>query len=287
MSIAAAAHAESAAARVALEGIRKSFGGVPVLRGIDLAIAPGEVLGLVGENGAGKSTLMNILGGDVPPDAGSMHVGGRPYLPGTPSDARAQGIAFVHQELTLFPNLTIAENLQLARFPRRRWTPWIDRAEAPSAATPLAAARGARARAGHAGRAPIGRRAAARRDRPGARRRGARADPRRADHIARRSRARPPARARSRAARRRACRSSTSRTSSGMCCACAIASRCCATAPSSPAAAWRRSRSTFSCGTWWDARSSSSIPLAARGPSAARCSSSATWPGRVAREPSA
>ena len=138
MSVAAAAPAESAAARVALEGIRKSFSDVPVLRGIDLAIAPGEVLGLVGENGAGKSTLMNILGGDVRPDAGSMHVDGLPYRPATPSDARAQGIAFVHQELTLFGNLTIAENLHLARFPRRRWTPFIDRAESARAATQLA-----------------------------------------------------------------------------------------------------------------------------------------------------
>ena len=138
MSVAAAAPAESAAARVALEGIRKNFSDVPVLRGIDLAIAPGEVLGLVGENGAGKSTLMNILGGDVRPDAGSMHVDGLPYRPATPSDARAQGIAFVHQELTLFGNLTIAENLHLARFPRRRWTPFIDRAESARAATQLA-----------------------------------------------------------------------------------------------------------------------------------------------------
>ena len=138
MSVAAAAPAESAAARVALEGIRKSFSDVPVLRGIDLAIAPGEVLGLVGENGAGKSTLMNILGGDVRPDAGSMHVDGLLYRPATPSDARAQGIAFVHQELTLFGNLTIAENLHLARFPRRRWTPFIDRAESARAATQLA-----------------------------------------------------------------------------------------------------------------------------------------------------
>jgi ABC-type sugar transport system ATPase subunit len=137
MSVAPAVHAESAAVRVALEGIRKSFSDVPVLRGIDLSIAPGEVLGLVGENGAGKSTLMNILGGDLRPDAGSMHVDGLPYGPATPSDARTRGIAFVHQELTLFGNLTIAENLQLARFPRRGWTPFIDRGASARAATQL------------------------------------------------------------------------------------------------------------------------------------------------------
>jgi ABC-type sugar transport system ATPase subunit len=123
--------------RITLEGIRKSFSDVPVLRGIDLTIAPAEVLGIVGENGAGKSTLMNILGGDIRPDAGSMHVNGTSYRPATPSDARAHGISFVHQELTLFGNLTIDENLHLARFPLRRWTPFIDRATSARAAKQL------------------------------------------------------------------------------------------------------------------------------------------------------
>ncbi|MEO7273899.1 MAG: sugar ABC transporter ATP-binding protein [Vicinamibacterales bacterium] len=113
--------------RVALRGIRKSFAGIPVLRGIDLTIQPGEVLGVVGENGAGKSTLMNILGGNVPADSGAMFVENVAYAPARPSDARDAGIAFVHQELTLFPNLTIAENLQIARFPVHRRLRWIDR----------------------------------------------------------------------------------------------------------------------------------------------------------------
>jgi ABC-type sugar transport system ATPase subunit len=114
-------------ARVVLQGIRKSFAGIPVLRGVDLTIDRGQVLGLVGENGAGKSTLMNILGGNLRPDSGSMFVESRPYTPRRPSDARDAGIAFVHQELTLFANLTIAENLQIARFPVRKRLPWIDR----------------------------------------------------------------------------------------------------------------------------------------------------------------
>jgi ABC-type sugar transport system ATPase subunit len=99
-----------------------------VLRGVTITIGAGQVLGLVGENGAGKSTLMNILGGDLRPDGGSMSVDGRAFLPRSPSDARNAGIAFVHQELTLFPNLSIAENLLLVRFPRRSGGPWIDRA---------------------------------------------------------------------------------------------------------------------------------------------------------------
>ena len=113
--------------RVRLTGIGKAFGGTPVLRDVTVHVPAGHVLGLVGENGAGKSTLMNILGGVIRPDAGSMELDGRPYAPRSAADARAAGIAFVHQELTLFPNLTVAENLQLAAFPRRLGLPWIDR----------------------------------------------------------------------------------------------------------------------------------------------------------------
>jgi ribose transport system ATP-binding protein len=113
-------------ALVSVSGIRKVFGHVTVLNGIDLEIGTGEVLGLVGENGAGKSTLVNILGGVVRTDAGSMHMGGRAYVPRSPADARNAGIATVHQELTLFPNLSVAENLLLTSLPRRQWRPWID-----------------------------------------------------------------------------------------------------------------------------------------------------------------
>ena len=62
-----------------VEGIGKSFGGVPVLADVALSLEPGRVLGLVGENGAGKSTLMNVLGGVVAPDAGRLRVGGEDY----------------------------------------------------------------------------------------------------------------------------------------------------------------------------------------------------------------
>ena len=98
--------------------ISKSFYGVPVLKAISFEALPGTVLGLVGENGAGKSTLMNILGGNLRADAGEMLLQGEEYHPENPKAARKAGIGFVHQELNLFPNLTIAENLLLTTLPR-------------------------------------------------------------------------------------------------------------------------------------------------------------------------
>ena len=103
----------------------RSFG-VPVLKQVSLEVHAGTTLGLVGENGAGKSTLMNILGGNLRADAGTMRFTARNYSPISPRDAELAGIAFIHQELNLFPNLTIAENIFLVRFPRQ--IAWIDRA---------------------------------------------------------------------------------------------------------------------------------------------------------------
>ncbi len=97
--------------------IHKAFFGVPVLKGIDLDIERGTTVGLVGENGAGKSTLMNILGGVVPPTSGSMVLNGEAYAPEDPGDADHAGIAFIHQELNLFTNLSIAENFFISDFP--------------------------------------------------------------------------------------------------------------------------------------------------------------------------
>ncbi|MBX3435079.1 MAG: sugar ABC transporter ATP-binding protein [Pirellulales bacterium] len=103
-----------------LDGIDKQFFGVPVLRGVTLGVSRGEVLGLVGENGAGKSTLMNIVSGVLSPDGGSMHLGGEPFAPQSAADASHAGVAIVRQELNLFANLSVAENLRLANFPVRR-----------------------------------------------------------------------------------------------------------------------------------------------------------------------
>ena len=100
---------------------------MPVLENVGLSLGTGRVLGLVGENGAGKSTLMNVLGGVLAPDAGRMRLGGEDYRPRAPAEAAARGIAFIHQELNLHANLSIAENLFLARLPRRPFTPFLDR----------------------------------------------------------------------------------------------------------------------------------------------------------------
>jgi ABC-type sugar transport system ATPase subunit len=112
---------------LSVSGLTKSFFGVEVLHGVSFAINAGEALGLVGENGSGKSTSMNIVGGVLKADAGEMTLLGRPYAPTSPRAANAAGIAFIHQELNLFPNLTVAENIFIDRFPKRGATPFINR----------------------------------------------------------------------------------------------------------------------------------------------------------------
>jgi ABC-type sugar transport system ATPase subunit len=112
---------------VQFSGIEKAYFGVNVLKGISFALAAGSMTGLVGENGAGKSTLMNILGGNVAADSGTIVLDGKAFAPSNPQESAKQGIAFIHQELNLFPNLTIAENLFLTRFPRHVASPFIKR----------------------------------------------------------------------------------------------------------------------------------------------------------------
>jgi ribose transport system ATP-binding protein len=101
-----------------LAGIGKSFFGVPVLSDVTLDLHPGRVLGIVGQNGAGKSTLMNIIGGNLVPDTGTMELGGAPYAPANAREAEHRGVGFIHQELNLFSNLSIAENIFIAAMPR-------------------------------------------------------------------------------------------------------------------------------------------------------------------------
>ncbi len=98
-----------------LNEVSKQFGPTVALDGVDLQLEPGRVHALVGENGAGKSTLVKILAGDLLPDSGSIQRVGQPYAPASPIDARRQGVVLIHQEPTLCPHLTVAENIVLGR----------------------------------------------------------------------------------------------------------------------------------------------------------------------------
>ena len=122
-----------------VKNITKKFGEAEVLKGISFQLKPGEIMGLVGENGAGKSTLMNILGGIFPPNDGQLKLGSHTFSPKSPNDSLEAGIAFIHQELNLFPNLNIPENLFLNRFPRKKIAgiSFIDKKEATARATDL------------------------------------------------------------------------------------------------------------------------------------------------------
>lgn len=98
-----------------MRGIYKSFGANDVLRDISFGLAPGEICALLGENGAGKSTLMNILGGVLPADRGTVSLDGMEVHFRTPADSLSAGIAFIHQELNLVNDLSIYENMFIGR----------------------------------------------------------------------------------------------------------------------------------------------------------------------------
>lgn len=105
---------------IELRGVTKAYGENIALRNVSLCFAPGRVHALMGKNGSGKSTLIEILAGSIAPTLGEVWVGGRQVVLMDPGDALAAGIATVHQELSLVPSLTIAENIFLGRLPRRR-----------------------------------------------------------------------------------------------------------------------------------------------------------------------
>ena len=103
-------------ARLDVDGVSKRYAGVQALDSFDLSLQAGEVRALLGKNGAGKSTLVRILSGAERPDAGTTRIDGAPVAITSPSRARELGIATVHQELSLVPELTVADNLLLGRW---------------------------------------------------------------------------------------------------------------------------------------------------------------------------
>jgi ribose transport system ATP-binding protein len=102
-----------------VRGATKEYPGTIAVQNVDLDILPGEVVALLGENGAGKSTLSSIIAGVTQPTTGTMTWNGEPYAPASPGDAIAAGIGLIHQEMRLLPDLTVAENVLVGRWPMR------------------------------------------------------------------------------------------------------------------------------------------------------------------------
>ncbi len=95
------------------QGISKRYGATIALEAVDLSAKTGEIHAVLGENGSGKSTLMKALAGVVIPDSGTMTLGGAPFAPKSPADARRAGVAMIHQELSVCPDLSVSENVTL------------------------------------------------------------------------------------------------------------------------------------------------------------------------------
>ncbi|MBV9105754.1 MAG: sugar ABC transporter ATP-binding protein, partial [Verrucomicrobia bacterium] len=103
---------------LALRNVSKTFPGVRALDDVSFDVWPGEVHALLGENGAGKSTLIKIVSGVYPPGSGEMQVDGKTVHFAHPREAQAHGIATIHQEFSLYPELTVAENIFSGNMPR-------------------------------------------------------------------------------------------------------------------------------------------------------------------------
>ncbi|TJW76959.1 MAG: sugar ABC transporter ATP-binding protein, partial [Mesorhizobium sp.] len=118
---------------LSLHGIRKSFGAVDVLHGVDLSVAAGEVVGLVGDNGAGKSTLMKTITGIYRADTGSIEFDGNDILALDPGQRRRLGIEMIYQDLSLAKQQDVASNIFLGREPTKRlfglFPGFVDKAE--------------------------------------------------------------------------------------------------------------------------------------------------------------
>ncbi|MGR3839856.1 MAG: ATP-binding cassette domain-containing protein [Cognatishimia sp.] len=105
--------------RLKIEGIFKSYNALQILSDISFEVGPGEIRGLLGANGAGKSTLIKILSGAVAPDSGTVFISGNPVESASIQAARNAGIAVVNQELMLFPDRTVAENIVAANISQK------------------------------------------------------------------------------------------------------------------------------------------------------------------------
>src|SRR3954454_7788233 len=101
-----------------LAGISKRYAGVRALEGVDFACERGKIHAVLGENGAGKSTLIKIIAGVVQPDSGRMHLAGSEVSFATPAAANAAGVVCIFQELSLMPDLSVADNISIADPPR-------------------------------------------------------------------------------------------------------------------------------------------------------------------------
>lgn len=138
-----AEHAGEAGTFLEVIGIHKRFAGVHALRGVSLTIQPGEVYHLLGENGCGKSTLIKIISGIQPPDEGELRINGTRFDAISPLDSLTAGIETVYQDLSLLPNMSVAENVGLTQqlvATRGRLSRWLDRKQlAQTAARALVA----------------------------------------------------------------------------------------------------------------------------------------------------
>ena len=210
--------------------VSKRFGGVAALSGANFAARSGEVHALLGENGAGKSTFIQILAGSVRPDAGRIVLNAKPFRADNPRQAHAAGISAVFQELSLVPDLTVAQNIWFRHEPLSPLP--HDRAERAPAkdGRALRALPRPRAQPGSRGAAADPGRAPGRRDRQGARARSLRADPRRSHVGAAAARDRMAARSFAARCPDPECWSSSSRTGWRRCGRSPTASRCSAMA---------------------------------------------------------
>ncbi|MCH8188265.1 MAG: sugar ABC transporter ATP-binding protein [Proteobacteria bacterium] len=109
-----------------VRGLSKQFPGVKALDDVSLRVRAGEVMALVGENGAGKSTIVKILTGIYKPDAGTIEIAGTPMQFSRPTDAWAAGISAIHQETSVFEDLTVGENIFMGHQPTRGRGPLVD-----------------------------------------------------------------------------------------------------------------------------------------------------------------